>query len=413
MEVIHCHPETRQELPSQHFLSANLAPLSSSYGGSLHRQQSPASIRKPTRFPTRTLYHFCFTTIASDIATGFNQRKPPHRTLCVAVDLTAAFDTVNHNVLFSKIVRSTLPEATCRWLSNYIRNRQSVTSCKGVKSKARIVHTVVPQGSKMSPTLFNFYLADMPRPTEPVKRICYADDITVWASGVKISELEHMINGYLTEMSCFLQDNSLLISAPTITVTLFTSDPMQANTHPKIKISDAELPLVRNPKLLGVYIYTFFSCNAHCVQVANKIIKINNVLKALAGTTCGQQKETLLLTYKALGRSIANYAAPDWRTNASDTSLEKIQRTHNEALRNITGSGNMSSIDHLQSETKMLQVEVHRNLLSVQYLVHCLDTKNVSHHVATMDHPPRAMKETFFTRHNQTVLPLIANTKKD
>ena len=61
--------------------------------------------------------------LTSDIATGFNQRKPTHRTGCVAVDLTAAFDTVNHNVLLSKIVRSTLPEATCRWLSNYLGGR--------------------------------------------------------------------------------------------------------------------------------------------------------------------------------------------------------------------------------------------------------------------------------------------------
>ena len=67
--------------------------------------------------------------LTSDIATGFNQRKPPHRAVCVDVDLTAEFDTVNHNVLLSKIVRSTLPEATCRWLSNYLRGRQSLTSC--------------------------------------------------------------------------------------------------------------------------------------------------------------------------------------------------------------------------------------------------------------------------------------------
>ena len=70
--------------------------------------------------------------LTSDVATGFNQRKPPHRTVCVAVDLKAAFDTVNHNALLSKIARSTLPEATCRWLSNYIRDRQSVTSSRGV-----------------------------------------------------------------------------------------------------------------------------------------------------------------------------------------------------------------------------------------------------------------------------------------
>ena len=239
--------------------------------------------------------------LTSDIATGFNQRKPPHRTVCVAVDLAAAFDAVNHNVLLSTIVIATLPEATCRWLSNYLRGRQSVTSCRGVKSKARIVHTGVPQGSKMSPTLFGFHLVDMPRPTEPVKRICHADDINLWASGVKLTELEHKINDYLTEMSPFLRDNSSLISAPKSTVTLFTPDPKQANTHPKIKISDAELPLVRNPKLLGVYLDTLFSFNTHCIQVANRVSKINNVLKTLAGTNWGQQKETLLLTYKALG----------------------------------------------------------------------------------------------------------------
>ena len=96
--------------------------------------------------------------------------------------------------------------------SNYLRGRQSVTSCRGVMSKVRIVHNGVPQCTKMSPTLFSLYLADMPRPTEPVKQICYADDITVWASGVKIPELEHKLNDYLTEISCFLDRMNLCIS---------------------------------------------------------------------------------------------------------------------------------------------------------------------------------------------------------
>ena len=119
------------------------------------------------------------------------------------------------------------------------------------------------------------------------------------------------------------------------------------------------------------------------------------------------------MTYKALGRSIANYAAPVWSINASETNIGKIQRTQNEALRIITGSHKMSSIDHIHSETKMLQVEDHLKLLSVQYLVQCLDTENVCHHITKMDLPPREMKETIFTRHYQTVLPLLANNRKD
>ena len=51
-------------------------------------------------------------------------------------------------------------------------------------------------------------------------------------------------------MSWFLWENSLLISAPKSSVTLFTPDPAHANTRLKIKIVDSELPLVRSPKIL-------------------------------------------------------------------------------------------------------------------------------------------------------------------
>ena len=95
------------------------------------------------------------------------------------------------------------------------------------------------------------------------------------------------------------------------------------------------------------------------------------------------------------------------------SNIGKIKRTQNEVLRLITGSHMMSSIDHLHSETRMLQVDDDLKLLSAHYLVHCLDTENVCHHITKMDQPPREMKETIFTRHNQTVLPLLANTKKD
>ena len=295
--------------------------------------------------------------LTTDIATGFNQKKPPHRTVCVAVDLTAAFDTVSHNVLISKISRSTLPEVTCRWLSCYLRGRQAVTSCRGVKSSDRIVHTGVPQGSKLSPSLFSFYLADMPKPTYPVKRICYADDISVWASGAKIPELEVKINDYLEK---------ILES----TVTLFTPETKQAKYHPDIKIAGSQLPLNRSPKILGAHLDTSLTFNVHCTQAATRVSNRNNVLKALAGTTWGQQKETILMTYKAIGRSVANYGAPVWSTNASVTSIGKIQIAQNEALRLATGSHKMSSSDHLHNETEMLTVKQHSDLCHNKDLCH-------------------------------------------
>ena len=53
----------------------------------------------------------------------------------------------------------------------------------------------------------------MPTPTEPVKRVCYADDLTVWATGVNFPDMEDILNSYLEEITANLKDNSL-ISAP-------------------------------------------------------------------------------------------------------------------------------------------------------------------------------------------------------
>ena len=114
---------------------------------------------------------------------------------------------------------------------------------------------------------------------------------------------------------------------------------------------------------------------------------MNNILKALAGTAWGQQKETLLLTYKAVGRSIINYAAPVWSTNIRDTTYRNIQYTQNVALRIATGYHKMSSVDHLHVEAKMLKVREDSELLSAQYLARCLKPGNVCHSITTRETP--------------------------
>ena len=142
--------------------------------------------------------------LSSSIADGFNQKLPANRRVAVALDLTKAFDTVDHEVLIERIRSSNMPGYLTRWLSCYLRGRQVRTIFRGHTSTTRMIHTGVPQGSVISSALFNAYISDLPPPPADVKLDTYADDTTVYTSGPTIPPLTNKLNGYLEQLSEFL-----------------------------------------------------------------------------------------------------------------------------------------------------------------------------------------------------------------
>ena len=113
------------------------------------------------------------------------------------------------------------------------------------------------------------------------------------------------------------------------------------------------------------------------------------------------------MTYKAVGRSIIIYATPVWSTNLRDTNYRNIQYPQNEALQIATSCHKMSSVDHLHVEAEMLKVREHSELLSEQYLVRFLEPGNLCYSITTRRPPKRRMMETLFTRHHNTVEPMM------
>ena len=105
-------------------------------------------------------------------------------------------------------------------------------------------------------------------------------------------------------------------------------------------------------------------------------------------------------------------SAPVWSPNLHDTNDRKIQYTQNEALRIATGCHKMSSIDHLHTEAEMLKVKQYSELLSTQYLARFLDPGNVCHPITTRSTPERQTKETIYTRHRNTVEPMMVNNDR-
>lgn len=175
-------------------------------------------------------------------------------------------------------------------------------------------------------------------------------------------------------------------------MTLFTPSTHEAGVHPEVCINGTKLPLEKTPKLLGVIFDTMFTFANHAKAVAGKIRQRNNVLHALAGSNWGQDKETLTISYKAIGRSVANYGAPVWTPNLKPTGFSKIQTAQNNALRTITGCHKMASIDHLHEETNILPVQPHNTLLSCQFYASAMDPSHPCHYLHSLPPRPRTMK---------------------
>ena len=83
--------------------------------------------------------------IAHCISSGFNQRKPPRRTVSLAIDFSKAFDTVPHDLLLERLMETTLPSNVLRWLSCYLHGRSASCQYRQARSGFRSVGAGVPQ----------------------------------------------------------------------------------------------------------------------------------------------------------------------------------------------------------------------------------------------------------------------------
>jgi retron-type reverse transcriptase len=96
----------------------------------------------------------------TNIAIGFNQDKPASRTVMVALDISKVFDAVNHDLLLQKISGTALNSNIVRWLSAYLHDHKAVCLFQEAVSCVCKYHSGVPQGSIISPHLFNFFVHD-------------------------------------------------------------------------------------------------------------------------------------------------------------------------------------------------------------------------------------------------------------
>ena len=334
--------------------------------------------------------------IYNHISTGFNKRKPPDRTIAVALDMSKAFDTVNLHRLINKIRYQPIQPKITKFIANYLKGRKGFTHYQGRNSKQQIFKTGVPQGGVLSPALFNVYTSDIPQPPPGVHMISYADDITILASHHNYKIAERVIQPYLEIIHSWTIENNLKLNASKSTATLFTPDPAEYSAQLTLQINNTTVPTVKNPKILGLTFDPRLNFSKHIQTTTEKARNSLKITKALSGTSWGKQKECLLATYKTITRPIIEYASTVWSPIASATNTNKLQVIQNSALRTATGNTLDTNTSHLHQETLVLPIVEHLKLHASQLRQKARDPDHLLNSLNYQPEPSRWMKQSIF-----------------
>ena len=348
--------------------------------------------------------------ITNTIIKGFNEKQPPARTVLVSLDLSKAFDTVNTRKLIHKIHQTTIPPAIQKFIANYLKGRKAFTAYANAMSSQSNLKTGVPQGSVLSPCLFNLYMSDLPPPPANICTDSYADDINTLSSHCKVDVAQANLQPYLDSIFNWTKENDLILNPDKSTSTLFTPDPAEYSMELHLSINDILIPTVKNPKVLGLTLDPKLNFSEHIKITNSKAQATIPILKALTSTTWGKSNETITNTYKAVTRSKMEHANTVWSTTASDTSLAKLQTTQNQALRIASGCTLDTNVMHLHHETKVLPIKTHLQLQGSLYKLKTLQPQHPLHNLNNQPAPPRKMKTSIFHHHSNTYTPQLPPT---
>ena len=121
---------------------------------------------------TQTVHH-----LINQIANAKNDDK---YSLAVYLDISKAFDSINHDLLLQKLYKIGIRGMGLKWLQNYMYDRKQVVVNGGQESSKQTIICGVPQGSILGPLLFIIYMNDMARLPLTSNLLLFADDTVLY-----------------------------------------------------------------------------------------------------------------------------------------------------------------------------------------------------------------------------------------
>lgn len=274
------------------------------------------------------------------------------------LDLSAAFDTVDHSILLRRLeVSYSVGGSVLRWFQSYLRGRSQFVRSRSANSTATQVLYGVPQGSVLGPILFLLYTADLIRLVES-HGLCphlYADDTQVYGfcRPGATAQLQDRVSACLVEVATWMRSNRLqLNTAKTEVIWCSSSRRQHQIPHTPLAVgADAVVP-VNSVRNLGIYVDSDLSMRTH---VSRTVSNCFAALRQIRSIRRSITRPVLLMLVSSLVLTRLDYGSATL-AGLPATQLGRLQTVLNAAAKLIFSLRKYDHVTPLLKELHWLRV---------------------------------------------------------
>ena len=303
--------------------------------------------------------------LETDIRKGYKFKK---HTTAVFLDITRAYDMVFRPILLFKLHKLGVRGHLAQYLVGFLSGaRRFQLRFRSIFSNTHVLENGLPQGSCLSPILFNVMINDLFDTVPPgINFSLFADDSALWCTD---SDSQHSIprlQQALNNINDWSQKNGCIFSPEKSAVVTFTKNTRM--TEPSnLYLSGHIIKRASSFKFLGVVLDSRLSMTKHISHIKSKCSRRMNLFRCIAGAGFGADRKTLLQLYKTLVLPIIEYGSVAY-AGGNDNVLKKLDTIQNAFIRIATGAMRTSPIPSLQVEAMMTPLGLRRKEQTLRYV---------------------------------------------